>query len=420
MFQHDDSIASVGQIPEQRPFGVGSHRWIREAIWTAQGYGLIFLTFLSFFPRWFHREEYLFFALLLIALLAAWREGLLIWTRTPIDLPLLLFIGWVLVTVPFAIDPAYSFSEWRKLVAQVLVFYWAVLVLRTQRDYRATMRGMLAAVALGTAALAIYALTDFLARGGTWRDRYVRASAPSSDYNWLSTYMVMALPILVAMAVLARAWWSRIACWASIGLALLAQAISYTRAGWLGLAAQAVACGPLARRPKLALWAVAGCLAALLGLLLALQLGYQHSTVDPWTFDARLAVWKLGIGELAEHPIVGVGYGDTTFMKRFAGRPETTKAAGLHNTFLMVAMGSGIPALILLLWILVQAICVLIGEANRFSDPDQQWIMIGIALMTVGFAVRNVFDYMFAGSLAYLFWVLLATGLVQHRSVPNR
>jgi putative inorganic carbon (HCO3(-)) transporter len=33
--------------------------------------------------------------------------------------------------------------------------------------------------------------------------------------------------------------------------------------------------------------------------------------------------------------------------------------------------------------------------------------------MVVGFAVRNLFDYMFAGSLAYLFWLLVATALAQ-------
>jgi len=28
----------------------------------------------------------------------------------------------------------------------------------------------------------------------------------------------------------------------------------------------------------------------------------------------------------------------------------------------------------------------------------------------VGFFCRNLFDYMFAGSLAYLFWILMACG----------
>jgi putative inorganic carbon (hco3(-)) transporter len=34
-----------------------------------------------------------------------------------------------------------------------------------------------------------------------------------------------------------------------------------------------------------------------------------------------------------------------------------------------------------------------------------------IALAVIGFMVRNSFDYMFAGSLASLFWILVAVGL---------
>lgn len=36
---------------------------------------------------------------------------------------------------------------------------------------------------------------------------------------------------------------------------------------------------------------------------------------------------------------------------------------------------------------------------------------MAIALAVIGFVVRNLFDYMFAGSLATLFWILVATGL---------
>jgi heptosyltransferase-3/putative inorganic carbon (HCO3(-)) transporter len=412
MRQGSDPTTAVDQTTEPGTVREGAVQGAWSVLWKIEGYGLLLITGLSFFPRWFHWQEYLFFALLLIALIAAGREGLAIWTRTPIDLPLLLFIGWVLVTVPFAIDPAYSFSEWRKLVAQVLVFYWALLVMRAQRDPRSTMRGVLAAIAMGTAALALYALMDFLARGGTWRDRSVRASAPSSDYNWLSTYMVMALPILVSMALLARTWWSRIVCWVSAGLALLAQVISYTRAGWLGLVAEVMAWGLLVRRPRLALWAAGGSLAALLLFLGAVRLGYQQGTADPGTLKARVAVWQLGLTAIADHPLVGIGYGDYTFMKRFGDRPETTKANGLHNTFLMVAMGSGLPALCLLVWVLGQGVKTLVSRAWQTSDRERKVLLIAIALMIIGFAVRNLFDHMLAGSLAALFWILLALGIV--------
>ena len=97
---------------------------------TIQGGGLFLLTIVSFFPVFFHIEEILFFSFLGLALFAKWFEGKDLRIRTPIDLPLLLLLGWIFLTIPFSLNPEYSFMEWRKLVAQCLVFYWAVSVMR--------------------------------------------------------------------------------------------------------------------------------------------------------------------------------------------------------------------------------------------------------------------------------------------------
>ena len=170
----------------------------KRAIQQLQRYGLVGLTFMSFFPFLFHYQEYAFFALLAAGLSLCWIDRSNPLVRTPIDVPLLGFIGWVLCTVPFAIDPDYSFSEWRKFVAHVLIFYWGTFVLRRCDKDRTLIRQVVWAVTLGSLALSGFALEDFISRGGTWRDRLVRAGAPNSDYNWLTTYLVLVLPILIA------------------------------------------------------------------------------------------------------------------------------------------------------------------------------------------------------------------------------
>lgn len=395
-------------------------RYAPNMFWRIQGTGLALMTFMSFFPKLSHVGEYLFFALLLSVFGVAWLEGKLICVRTPLDLPLALFLGWVLLTIPFAMDAAYSFSEWRKLAAKILVFYWAMFVLRMQPDKKTATRGVLVAAILGTTIMCSYALIDFVQRGGSWKDRYVegvgafvRAEAPSSDNQWLSTYMVMMIPILISAAVISRIKWQRVMCASVAGLALLTQGISYTRAGWLGMVAQGLALGPFTGRRRLTLCVLAGCSMILVGLLAASQAGYQRDTLDPWTLFARLAVWKLMLREIMQHPLVGIGYGGDTFMMRFADYPETMKAAGSHSLFLMVALGSGIPALIFLVWVLIGAVWALISLGRKVSDMGTYALLIGAAIMIVGFAVRNLFDYMFAGSIAYLFWLLVATALAQ-------
>jgi len=397
--------------------------WRGSAVaWKLQAYGLLGITFSSFFPRLIHAQEYAFFFLLAVALCLAWVERINPWIRTPIDLPLLGFVGWVLCTVPFATDPAYSFSEWRKFVAHVLIFYWAMFVLHSHRRIELS-RQILWTVVLGSLALSGYALVDFILRGGTWRDRVVRAGAPYSDYNWLATYLVLVIPILIGWIVIHRTVWVRAIGVLTLVMAGLAQVASYTRAAWVAHFAQAVGFGFVAGRRRLVIWVLAGTIAMGGGLFIVSEIGYQRDTVDSWTLSARVKTWRLGLHQVAQHPLVGVGYGNNTFVKVHATEIEADKGKdlaervlpGLHSTFAMVLMGSGVPALILFIWIFVRIVSTLTRQWRRSMAAETQGVLVVVAVVTVGFATRNLFDYMFAGSLAHLFWILVAAGLCSVR-----
>ena len=80
----------------------------------------------------------------------------------------------------------------------------------------------------------------------------------------------------------------------------------------------------------------------------------------------------------------------------------------------MVLMGSGLPAFILYIWMFVSIFLTLSRQWRR-SIAENKWLLLAVAVVTVGFATRNLFDYMFAGSLAHLFWILVAAGLCSVR-----
>ncbi len=77
----------------------------------------------------------------------------------------------------------------------------------------------------------------------------------------------------------------------------------------------------------------------------------------------------------------------------------------------MVAMGSGVPAVVFLVWMFAAAIRHLVKSALGTSDRSLSALQLAVAVMFIGFAVRNLFDYMLIGSLAYLVWILLAVGV---------
>ena len=372
----------------------------RYWVWSAQGIGLAVLAFLNFFPPAHGPTRYLFFSLLLVAVATRWKQGDSLWVRTPLDLPLLLFLGWILLTIPFSIDPSYSFREWRKLLAQVLVFYWAMAVLRAQPDNR-LVRLVMIAVLLGTATNAGYAVIEFLLQGGTWRDRVVRAGAPGSDYNWLSTYMVMAIPMILTAATVRSRWMKGLSV-GVVTLALLAEFAAYTRAGWLGLAAEGLVGGWLSGRRWLLVGLILAFAAVGFGFVVASDMGFQRSTADPWTLEARVAVWKLAAADLWHHPLVGIGYGNNNFVKRYAGRPELEKAYGPHSTFVVVGLGSGVPAVVLL-FMSLREWCAHKRRIWTMAQVEQSSRIRGRMCLVMVVSWLYMFKVMLAGAIATMF-----------------
>jgi O-antigen ligase len=370
----------------------------------------------------FRIQERAFFLLLVVAIWFALAEKIAPYVRTRLDIPLLAFIGWVLLTVPFAIDPVYSFSEWRKFIAHLLVFYWAMFVLRL-RSNDEPIRNTLFMVVLGSLALSIFALEDFVLRGGSWRDRQIRAGAPSSDYNWLTTYLVLVIPILIGWLWTRSARGARALGGFTLVASMLAQVAAYTRAGWVAHFSQALGLVFMVRRQQVIVWTLICAVLAGSALIALSFIGLQQETIDPWTFSARVKTWRIGLQQVVEHPIVGIGYGNDTFSRVYAAEIEADKTKGpvekvlpaLHNTFAMVLMGAGIPALILFLWIIVSVIRELLAGVSFMSLPQNGDVVfrMAIALAVIGFMVRNLFDYMFAGSLASLFWIVVAIGVTQ-------
>ena len=183
----------------------------------------------------------------------------------------------------------------------------------------------------------------------------MRAGALYSDYNWLSTYLVLVIPILIGWVVIHRTVWVRAVGTLGLVLSGVAQVATYTRAGWVAHVVQAVGFGLMAGRHRLVIWVLAGAIAMGGGLFALSAVGYQQSTIDPWTLSARVKTWGLGLHQVVQHPLVGVGYGNDTFSKVHKAEIEADKdkdererlLTALHSTFAMVLMGSGVPAVIL-------------------------------------------------------------------------
>ena len=117
---------------------------------------------------------------------------------------------------------------------------------------------------------------------------------------------------------------------------------------------------------------------------------------------------------------MGIGYGKDNFKRVYGKSPKTTDQtqyevteAGTHNTYLDIALGVGIPGLILFLWLISRIVTKLLTNFYAADTAVDKAIALGVTVSVVGISVRLFFDHMLIGTVALAFWILVA--LAMHR-----
>src|SRR3989454_5958439 len=142
-------------------------------------------------------------------------------TRSTIDIPLVAFVAWVAVTIPFATFPAYSAKEFAKLLQQGLIYYVVVYFFKDGL-HRIRLLSLLVGVLILVSA---YGVTQF-----DIHDRQAMVSFLPAEV-WLTTYLVMFIPLCLALALCEERPWPKTLY---VGVSVLAVAcllLTQSRAG---------------------------------------------------------------------------------------------------------------------------------------------------------------------------------------------
>lgn len=220
--------------------------------------------------------------------------------------------------------------------------------------------------------------------GGT----LLRASAFFPDPHVLAYYSgmlgVLALVVGWERAGERRFWWG------AAVLLLLADLLTFSRGGYLGLlggfayiVTQAVASRGLTRRGILLLFV--GCLVVLAALSPWSPVGtrlWSAFQLDEGSNQGRLAMWEAGARAFGSAPLTGVGLGNfPLFVMPSAEYREPYTA---HNLYLDVASEGGVFALLSLFLLLLSALTA----GWRSSDGLARGAAAGIAV----FASHSMFE----------------------------
>ena len=205
----------------------------------------------------------------------------------------------------------------------------------------------------------------------------------------LAGYLIVLLPIAYAIARITRERALRIAALAALALGLVAMVLSFSRTGWVGLAAAAAFLIVVRARHARqgALWAVAVVGAVLAAVLLAFNM--HHNPSENYT---RLSIWQAAIQIIDRFPLTGVGpFG---FSKLYAvvrlpdGDATAFHAHSVYLTFLAELGIVGFGAFVWTWW----SFAIALRNAVREASTDAAFLALAIAAGLMGTLVQGLID----------------------------
>ena len=234
-----------------------------------------------------------------------------------------------------------------------------------------------------------------------------RIAGPLEGPNQLAGYLELVVPIIFASALARRS--DRIA-WATLALALLADVLTLSRAGLLGMIVGLIAVTALSRQitaiRRRGVVFVAVVAAGIAALLDRLGVGVRFASLNEAARDDGLAtrpqLWAAARALWRHDPGLGVGAGNYELLLPSVGLIGVRTHA--NSLYLQSLAEGGIALVGAVLWTLVAAIVVCIQYSSRNT------FVLGVAAASCAFAAHQIFDDMlFFPKVGGLWWLLLGT-----------
>jgi len=384
---------------------------------------------------------------LLVALtLAGWlmcgiAQRKIIFRPPPLTWPILALIWIGALTLTQATSWREGLPEWLKW-AEFAVLYLVATQILTRRQVWWVIGGLFASGVLEVA-LGAYQFTHqagpepFILMG-----RFMRAYGTFRQPNPYAGYLGYLAPVATSLALggLGR-WWSQrrnadlwlgLAC-GSIALALMAGiGMSWSRGGWLGLAAGLVVVIGLRNRRAATLTIIALLVLALVVVLVGTgwlpniisarlnDLGNYFVAPDPSRVEItdanfsvleRLAHWQIGLRMFDDHPWLGVGIGNYAVAYTQYALPHWYEALGhAHNVYINFLAETGVlgTGAFAVFWL---GAAWLAWRTVARSTGNRAALAIGLLGTLTYLSVHNLFDNLFVQHMQ-LQLALLLSGLV--------
>ena len=359
----------------------------------------------------------------LLGLLVVWCvvNRRVFYSRTPYDMLLLVFVAWVGLTIPFAVALLYSLQEYGKLLQHMVVFYAVIYFFKELRS-REVLLGLIGTVAVIVTA---YGLSQF-----NLENPQAVVSFFSAEV-WLTTFLVMIIPFALALGFGDGPLEFRSVGAVAAGMMLVCLITTQSRAGLVGLIGGLWVIAWFIRSASVRIVAVlvtVGVVAVFALVFSDGATGVRSDIADGLPIKQsslsvfhRFDIWRFTISEIANHWLVGIGYGNLSYLFSYGQNQEVVMPGhyaiartGTHNIVLYLALHVGLPGLLLFGWLMVRVMRTTAAAYRHAQEWRSKAVLLGSLGSVVGLMLRLQFDQMLVGSLAVFFWVLLALAVLSY------
>jgi O-antigen ligase len=317
--------------------------------------------------------------------------------KTALDLPVLIFLIFRILTIATSIDPAISLHALRKIP---FLFIYFPLSDIARREGFSEMRHLLRTLVISAAVVSLYALTRVSI------SNIYRVESTTAGPTTLAMFLAAAFAVgsvLIAQGVLRP-----LMLWLP-NLAGMMVAIGFTkcRAPWITALILAMAAF---RRHRALMLLLSGFALFILSAERDFTARYEEIFRWPYNLGDRPIIWESGIRLLQDRPLLG--YGPGTFKLIFDRRHEVKdrRVGAWHNYVLEIWLESGFFAVMIFLWIIFRAYQRGLNFLNAANEEERTVIVALLAglsaLLIAGFFGGLVGDPI----IDLLFWGII--GLV--------
>ncbi len=341
----------------------------------------------------------------------------LLFSRTPLNSPVLIFLLWTVFSLVTATDFKYSLDEIRgEMGTYLLLFYLIVNNLGDEEK----IKGIIKTLSLGVFTLSFYGIMEYLQRENRSLLDMVKINSLTVD---LGVYLVLTVPVIFILHGLSSSIKEKAFESIIVLISVFALYLTHNRAAWVAFIAQVILLTGIKKKWKTLLVVISMIIILMvIAIFSPVKDVLIHEVPVPSptgemvgreTALSRIVIWKEGIEKIREHPLTGIGYGKESFKKAFPDNPIMLEDKGLwhtHNIFMEIALEIGIPGLIIFLWLLYSLTKTLI-KGMKLMAGFGKVLMTSLFIALTGFIIRNQFDYIYIDDTALMFWFLMGMGI---------